>query len=288
LEAGSAMKGRFGQVRHCATVALLALAAGVLSGCAWFEPRRYYSIKDTPAAAGPTRTAVPRTRVTATAPAAGQPAASAPAPANQPQRMQSATVAATAGCRDAAACDGLLRTLVEGRDRSWILGPPTPQAHVSGVRMFAYRALRPRLTCGELAVGIEEMRSVPNALATKPAGTTTGDVERALDLAARVQEELRTERESRCRTAPAPDQPQPQPPPASPAPRSGAVQPPPAAAAAPASPAAAAPPSAGAATADPPPATAGAAGAVPASPPATPPPDAAKQEPRQEPTPKQQ
>lgn len=246
------MTGALCRLRHSGSIVLLMLASCGLSGCAWFAPPRHYSIKDSipsgtrvasyaataPApASAPAR--LPVRKVVAATPTAGSSTHAKTetqsgaktgkvetAVVEPPRPPQTAGVPAT-GCRDTAACDSLLRTLVESRDRSWILGPPTPQAHVSGVRMFAYRSLRDRLSCGELSVGVEEMRSVPGVLATAPAGTTVADVQRAVALAAAVQGELTAEQDRRCKgspatvreaSPPAPPAAPPQPPPVSAAP----------------------------------------------------------------------
>jgi len=178
--------------------ALLMLSGSLLAGCASHYETRRLSIKDTvampPTASAPRETAAPH-------------------PMPRQQRAQSVQIDGGEGCRDVQSCDGLLRALVESRDRSWIIRPPTPQAQVTGVRMLAYRVLRPRLTCGELAVGIEELRSAPNALATPPTGSNPEEVAGAIALAAKVQEELRAERDARCKPALPPAE-QPQPPPA--------------------------------------------------------------------------
>jgi hypothetical protein len=169
----------------------LLIGGSLLAGCAWrgVEPVRG-SIKDS---------------VAATTPAIGAPRARQP-------RAQNALADPNA-CHDVRSCEELLRVRVEGADRSWIGRPETPQALLTGVRMFAYRQLRPRMTCSELAAALRELSSVPSALQTPPAGSKPEDVTRALGLAAKVHDELRAERDARCKiAAPPPRQPEAQPP----------------------------------------------------------------------------
>jgi hypothetical protein len=222
----------------------------LLAGCAWErgEPPRG-SIKD-PIARASTGAAKDMTASPPAKQLQPQPRAQAP----QPQQPRT--------CHDVPSCEALLRELIEGADRSWIARSETPEGLLTGVRMFAFRTLRPRLTCGELAVAMRQLRSVPEALRPAPAGSSPEDVVRATRLAAEVHDELRAESDARCRSAspppdrparppasvppaaPAPAQPQPPPaastPPAAPAP--GQPQPPPAASAPPAAPAPGQPP----------------------------------------------
>jgi hypothetical protein len=216
-----------GAVRPLPSAFAVLLAAGVLSACAWrtSEPP-HLSIKDTWPA--PISGAHKRVKRTAAAPASS-------APAETSEHAQSAQIAAAEDCRDAASCDRTLRALIDSRDRVWIIRPPTAQEYLSGVRMLAYRVLRPRLTCGELAVGVEELRRTPEMLASPPAGSKPDDVKRVLSLAERVQEELRAERQTRCQApATSPSQPRPAPSPGKteapgPAPDNSPAQAPPAA-----------------------------------------------------------
>ena len=50
------------------------------------------------------------------------------------------------------------------QDRKWVKEPTTPQAHASGVRLFAFRSRKKELTCEELALGRREADSVPKTL----------------------------------------------------------------------------------------------------------------------------
>jgi hypothetical protein len=122
-------------------------------------------------------------------------------------------------------CETLLRKMTEGPDRSWINRTDSAETLLTGVRMFAFRTLRPKLTCLELSVALEQLRGVPAALRPPPAGSSPEDIARTTRLAAEVHDELRAENEARCRAAtspppsrppapsPTPSQPPPSPPP---------------------------------------------------------------------------
>jgi hypothetical protein len=225
--------------RQCCGIRRVPLASlcwlvgpALLAGCAWERsesPRG--SIKD-PIARASTATAA---RNVAAAAPAKQPQPRAQAP--QPQDPRT--------CHDVPSCEALLLELTESADRSWIARPETLEGLLTGVRMFAFRTLRPQLTCGELAVAMQQLRSVPDALRSAPVGSRPEDVVRATRLAAEVHEELRAENDARCRAAsPPPDRtarpPAASAPPAAPAPVQ--PQPPPAATAPPVAPAPAQPP----------------------------------------------
>jgi len=121
-----------------------------------------------------------------------------------------------------------LRALVENSDRSWMRRAETPAEVLTGVRIFAYRALRAQLTCGELGVALAQLAGVPTKLRTPPPGSRPQEVASATRLAAEVHEELSAERETRCvAAAPAPTSQPERAPPASPP----TDQPPPAASA---------------------------------------------------------
>ena len=79
--------------------------------------------------------------------------------------------------------------------------PRRPQAHASGVRLFAFRSRKKELSCEELAVGRREADSVPKAL-KGPEGKSMSpaQVSRANMFAAEVSKELAVEmRARRCK-----------------------------------------------------------------------------------------
>src|SRR6266704_2686098 len=94
-----------------------------------------------------------------------------------------------------------LKSMLAYEDRKWVKEPTTPQAHASGVRLFAFRSRKKELSCEELAVGRREADSVPKAL-KGPEGKSMspGQVARANMFAAEVGKELAAEmRARRCK-----------------------------------------------------------------------------------------
>src|SRR5262245_52795310 len=53
-------------------------------------------------------------------------------------------------CGTAAQCKGVLKTMIDSPDRGWIGKQQAASAYANGTRLFAYRALRTKLTCNEL------------------------------------------------------------------------------------------------------------------------------------------
>jgi hypothetical protein len=92
-----------------------------------------------------------------------------------------------------------LRAFLADRNRAWVREAATPQAHASGVRLFAFRARKADLSCEELGHGRREAETAPRALRGQP-GLSPAQVSRAALLAAEVQRELAAEmRKRRCR-----------------------------------------------------------------------------------------
>lgn len=110
---------------------------------------------------------------------------------NPPQEAQPAPKP-RAGCKTAEACAAVLRKLVSGKNRDWIGKVQPPEAYDDGTRLFAYRALKRKLTCAELARAFHETREVlPSLVEQAHAGSRT--------LMQAIQRELAAERRSRCR-----------------------------------------------------------------------------------------
>ena len=57
-----------------------------------------------------------------------------------------------------------LKSMLDDQDRKWVKESTNPQAHASGVRLFAFRSRKKELTCEELALGRREADSVPKTL----------------------------------------------------------------------------------------------------------------------------
>lgn len=91
-----------------------------------------------------------------------------------------------------------LKSMLEDQDRKWVKEGASPQAHASGVRLFAFRSQKKELTCEQLAVGRREADSVPKALkGPEGKGMSAAQVSRTNLLAAEVSKELAAEMRSR-------------------------------------------------------------------------------------------
>lgn len=94
-----------------------------------------------------------------------------------------------------------LKSMIAEEDRKWVKEPASPQAHASGVRLFAFRSQKKELSCEELAIGRREAESVPKAL-KGPEGKSMSpaQISRTNILAAEVSKELAAEmRARRCK-----------------------------------------------------------------------------------------
>jgi hypothetical protein len=104
---------------------------------------------------------------------------------------------------DSAHCVGqrqaTLKAMLADKERKWVREAPTPQAHASGVRLFAFRSAKADLTCEELLHGRREAEAAPRALKGGQ-GLSPAQVSRATLFAAEVQRELAAEmNRRRCR-----------------------------------------------------------------------------------------
>ena len=120
-----------------------------------------------------------------------------------------------ASCAKVEDCASVLKAMVASPNRSWLHRPAAPAVLANGVRLFAYRALIPKLDCGELAKALTEVETAAQTFSQDVAGLQPGSVSRAKSLSLRVGDELRAERASRCSAQ------------AKEAPASGSVDPPP-------------------------------------------------------------
>lgn len=94
-----------------------------------------------------------------------------------------------------------LKSMLADEKRAWVREPASPEAHASGVRLFAFRSQKKELSCEELAIGRREADSVPKAL-KGPEGKnmSPAQVSRSNMLAAEVAKELAAEmRARRCK-----------------------------------------------------------------------------------------
>jgi hypothetical protein len=172
----------------------LSLAAG---GCACLDQHygyrtTYSSIKDTPIAAAPANPKV----VAAPPKRMEPPAAARPKP---PSRSSPEQLAEEAACISVDQCASVLKAMIDDPDRSWMRRPASATTLANGVRLFAYRTLRPKLSCSELTTALHELTIARAAYAGPVAGLQKSQIDRARALSAEVDSELRTERANRCR-----------------------------------------------------------------------------------------
>ena len=94
-----------------------------------------------------------------------------------------------------------LKSMIADKDRKWVKEPATPQAHASGVRLFAFRSRKKDLSCEELAHGKREADGAAKALRGPDGrGLSPAQISRASMFAAEVSKELGAEiRLRRCR-----------------------------------------------------------------------------------------
>jgi hypothetical protein len=183
---------RFASRPPIVRLALVCAAASLLTGCASFgsEPLAFSgapvtrSIKDDAADASPPppskaqpKAAPKRTRI------AARPASSPDMPA----------------CEGGSDCASLLRSLVDSPNRSWVGQPQSAADHATGTRLFAYRALRDRLSCPELSMARSEIERAAATFKAPIAGISAAQAKRILALNAAVNAELRAEQDRRCR-----------------------------------------------------------------------------------------
>jgi hypothetical protein len=95
-------------------------------------------------------------------------------------------------------CLAQLKMMTQGPDRRWIRQPQSAVALTSGVRLFAYAALRKQLTCDELALALAETKRVREIFQGTVPGVGPERVASVTALNARVGEQLRVENAGRC------------------------------------------------------------------------------------------
>lgn len=92
-----------------------------------------------------------------------------------------------------------LSAMLADKDRTWVKEPATPQAHASGVRLFAFRSSKGALSCEELAHGRKEADGAPKMLKGAQ-DLSPAQISRASLFAAEVSKELSAEmKKRRCR-----------------------------------------------------------------------------------------
>lgn len=199
---------RFHLMRFCSRAApcgLVAVATLALAGCAWLPTQNDTSIKASMASAErpPVKTAAAvRTPAATPKVAVAEPVKPAyrvaAGPAPRPSAASAAAPENESSCTNVELCASILRAMVANPDRSWIGRPARPTTLANGVRLFAYRALGPTLSCGELAAALREVEAGQAALSGPVPGLDPERVARAKALVAEVGDELQAESAGRC------------------------------------------------------------------------------------------
>ena len=115
-----------------------------------------------------------------------------PPPENGP------AVAEKDSCGTPAQCKTALKKMVNDPKRGWVGQPQPAVAYTNGTRLFAYRALRTRLSCGELRLALGEVRAASKSLASDVPGVSPEQLTRTRALNSQVETELSKERGARC------------------------------------------------------------------------------------------
>jgi hypothetical protein len=94
---------------------------------------------------------------------------------------------------------GALRALQADRTRKWVRDPATIQSYATGVRLYAFKTEKRKLSCEELAIGRREAANGPAALrGPSGQGLTPSQIARGVIFAEEVGKELGNEAKRRC------------------------------------------------------------------------------------------
>lgn len=175
------MQGASAVWRRGFVAGLIGAAAALAAGCAQTEHA-------VPFTAG----AGQQTYRTTSEPESIIPPAASPAP--RPKRA----VQQAQPCDEPQKCLDRLKLLVEGPDRAWIKHPEDPAALANGVRLFAYSALKKKLSCEELAAALLEIGNANRAYGGSVPGVGAERLAAARALSDRIGKELNAEASGRC------------------------------------------------------------------------------------------
>ena len=107
------------------------------------------------------------------------------------EKESAAALAEKDTCPSPEKCAAQLRKMVTAPTRDWVGQPQSPDGYADGTRLFAYRALRKKLTCNELKRALEDTNAATSLL--QP---TRYDSARSLTTS--VARELKAEQDKRC------------------------------------------------------------------------------------------
>jgi hypothetical protein len=115
-------------------------------------------------------------------------------------RAKAALASSAAGCDIDSKCLARLKTLLDDPQRAWILIPPSPSEHATGTRLYAYHALRTKLSCDELELSLREIHATTRKIRGKGPAVASGQIPRVREISTRVETALRAEYAGRCGT----------------------------------------------------------------------------------------
>jgi hypothetical protein len=91
-----------------------------------------------------------------------------------------------------------LKTMLADKNHGWVKETATPQAHASGVRLFAFRSMKKDMNCEELAHARKEADSAGKSLhGPESKNLSPAQISRATLFAAEVSKELAAEMKTR-------------------------------------------------------------------------------------------
>jgi len=192
-----ALLRRFGGVSPAGLALVTAL---LLAGCAQYQATSRSEalplVVEPPSQALPATTpaAQPRSKIGPTKDAGTKTTATKQAPTYRP----AGATGDESSCTNVDACASVLKTMIADPSRAWMKRPAPPAVLINGVRLFAYRALREKLACDELAVAATEVEAAAVAFRWGIAGVSTEQADRARSLSAEVGQELHAEGVRRC------------------------------------------------------------------------------------------
>lgn len=93
-----------------------------------------------------------------------------------------------------------LKLLLADKSRKWVREPASTGSYATGVRLFAFKTEKQRLSCDELSAGRREADAAPGALrGPSGKGLPPAIVSRGVMFAGEVSKELAREAQRRCR-----------------------------------------------------------------------------------------
>jgi hypothetical protein len=101
-------------------------------------------------------------------------------------------------CGRGTTCLVRLKALIADPERRWISHSASAVEVANGTRLFAFRALRDRLSCAEITLALTEIDAADITFRSPMAGVSTTQASRVLSLNAEVGQELRAELAARC------------------------------------------------------------------------------------------